>query len=636
MFSDVFARVESGYSHRHSVVHDPSARGAAISAADKEVDAARKLLRSLLIRRNTLAPIAVLPPEVLARVFHFLARDEPPCLGRQCLGWIRATHVCQLWRQVALGDSSLWARISGVVTNKELVSEMLVRARNAPLDIDIDLGGTPHPDMFLIFAPHLSHTRELRLHSLSIPLSDSIRGIYGREAPALEHFELGVSVASPITFRELGGATLFRGRAPKLRTFSLSQVLIPWSLIPRGQLTQLKIVLFTEVPVADVSKDNLNQLIDLLANSPGLELLVLESCLPSQLGRFPYGRTIQLPLLSRLCLAGSSSRIMNLLKMLKLPPSTMLHLHCISESTPTYNDHQLLPVVASHYQNPHPIEFKTLSVTISNMGTLLDVSASTILPRSKFRKPLELQNDLDSDNEFVLSFDELPELENWKDLLERVCKILPISDIDFFSISATDVVDSVDWVELFKRCPKVTTVQAIGRGTSSLVRALTAPNTNPRPAGGKGKGKKKKRDGRDGIPAQPARSTTSHAPPHTTPLFPKMSFLALRMLDFAENKPSGVLFDVVQKGLQQRKGAGKVPLKTLNIETCNISAKRARVLEKLVQDFHWDCEEGYLDEFEDFDEYDQDFVDPGERWEDFFIGTSQAEWDWWENYSDGW
>ena len=117
--------VESGYSHLHSVVHDPSARVAAISAVDKEVDATRKLLRLLLMRRNALAPVSVLPPEVLARVFHFLARDEPPCLGRLDLGWIRATHVCQLWRQVALGDSSLWARFSGVVTNKELVSEML-------------------------------------------------------------------------------------------------------------------------------------------------------------------------------------------------------------------------------------------------------------------------------------------------------------------------------------------------------------------------------------------------------------------------------------------------------------------------------------------------------------------------------
>jgi hypothetical protein len=334
---------------------------------------------------------------------------------------------------------------------------------------------------------------------------------------------------------------------------------------------------------------------------------------------------------------------MNLLKMLKLPSSTMLHLHCISESTSTYSDHQLLPVVAAHLQNFYPIEFKTLSVTVSNMGCLLDVSASTSLPQSKIRKPLEFHNDPDSENEFILSFDELPELGNWTGLLERVCKILPISNLDTFSISATDVADSVDWVELLKRCPKVTTMHAIGRGSSSLVRALTIPNTNPRPTGGKGK--KKKRDGRGGLPAQSSRSTASHVPPHTTPLFPKLSHLALMRLDFGEKKPSGVLFNVIQQGLQQRnKSASKAPLTVLDVETCNISAKRARALERLVKEFHWDGEEGFLDEFENFDGYDSDFVETGVawddleeesgRWEDYFIGTSQAEWDWWENYSD--
>ena len=635
--------VESGYSHLHSVIHDSGARGAAISAVDEEVDAAKKLLRSLLTRRNALAPISVLPPEVLARVFHALARLEPPCWsGIQYLGWIRATHVCVHWRQVALGDSSLWARISGVPTSKEFVAEMLVRARNAPLDIDVDLAGTSNPALSLLFAPHISRIRELRLHSLSKFHSDSVRGIYGQEAPVLEHFELGVSVAAPMVFGELGGVTLFKGRAPKLRTLSLSQVLIPWSHIPRGQLTQLKIVFFNEVPFPiDVSThDDVNQLIDLLVNSPELEVLVLESCLPSRLGQFPRSRTIHLPHLSRLCLGGSSSRVTNLLKMLKFPPSSMLHLHCISENTPTYNDHHLLPLISAHYQCRAPIEFKSLSVGISDMGCLLDVTASTILPRSKYRKPLELQNDLDSDNEFVLSLERLPDVGNWPGLLERVCKILPISNLDFFSICATDVVpvNSINWVELFKHCPNVATMQAIGRGTSSLVRALTTPisnsnsnsNLNSRPGG---KGKKKKRDNRGSAPAQPARGNASHA---HTPLFPKLTYLALKQLDFGD----GVLFDVVVKGLHQRRAACKAPFKSLRVECCNISSKRAKVLEKLVQDFHWDGEECYLDEsadYEDFGEYDSDFIvhPDGDRWQDYFIGTSQTEWDWWENHSDG-
>ncbi|KAH9978415.1 hypothetical protein BJV77DRAFT_1050934, partial [Russula vinacea] len=51
------------------------------------VDAVRQLLHSQLARRNTLAPISVLPPEVLARVFHFLVSNDNH--------WIKATHVCR-------------------------------------------------------------------------------------------------------------------------------------------------------------------------------------------------------------------------------------------------------------------------------------------------------------------------------------------------------------------------------------------------------------------------------------------------------------------------------------------------------------------------------------------------------------
>ena len=69
MFSDAFARVESRFNHFRSVIRDPRARVAAISAVDKEVDAVMKLFHSL---RNAMAPISLLPPEVLARVFHYI------------------------------------------------------------------------------------------------------------------------------------------------------------------------------------------------------------------------------------------------------------------------------------------------------------------------------------------------------------------------------------------------------------------------------------------------------------------------------------------------------------------------------------------------------------------------------------
>ena len=660
VFSDVSALVESGFNHFRSVIRVPHARVAATSEVDKKVDAAWQHLRSLFTRRNALAPISLLPPEILTRIFHFLVLDEPPRSRNPNLGWIKATHVCRLWRQVALADSSLWARISGSPTIT-LISVMLARARDAHLDINLDLCGNPSPDILLMFTLYLSRTRELRLHNLSEVHSDSVRGICSQEAPALEHLELDASATSLVALQEIGGTTLFKGRAPKLQTIILSQFLIPWSLIPRGQLTQLTVGLSNEAPIASVpSRRNLNQLIDLLVNSPGLEVLVLESCLPSQLSQSPYGQTIHLPRLSRLYLGGSSSRITNLLRMLRLPSSTMLHLHCISENTPTHNDHFLLPVISAHLQSHDTIEFKYLSVTLNYKERSLDVAASTSLPTFGFR---DFTSHVDH-NAFLLSFDGLPELGDWTDLVERVFKMLPISNLEFFSISAPDVVDPLNLVELFKGCAKVTMLQAIGRGTSGLVKALATSESPKVPNTTRWDWKKTGLDNGDSTAPQLAESMAKHA---HAPIFPKLTFLSLRRLGFAEiYRPTGIVFDVVERGLRQRKVVDKAPLKMLCIDDCAVSTKRARALQKLVLKFHWDKDERLLDEIDEFDyydlglddydsdydeydmdydendsdyeEYDSDYDEPGTQWpgKDHFVGTTHSWWGRCENYADEW
>ncbi len=229
--SDEFAQIESRLDPSYSTpsrtgIHDHSTRVAAIYAVDKGIDAAREFVRSLLTRRNALMPISLLPPEILAWVFHLLVHEEWPLTGSRNLGWIKVTHVCRHWRQVALDNSSLWARIWDFSVNTKWISEILARAKNAPLDIELD-GVLSNPEALLMIPPHVSHTRRLCLHSLSTLHSDTVREICSSEAPALEHFEFTVIPSSPITFRDLSGNMLFKGHAPRLRTFSLSQVVIP-------------------------------------------------------------------------------------------------------------------------------------------------------------------------------------------------------------------------------------------------------------------------------------------------------------------------------------------------------------------------------------------------------------------------
>jgi len=265
---------------------------------------------------------------------------------------------------------------------------------------------------------------------------------------------------------------------------------------------------------------------------------------------------------------------------------------------------------------------------------MLEVAASVSLPASIVRPSRDRDTDVDDEVEFVLSFNGLVGIRHWKDILERVCKMLPISNLEFLSISDPDTIDSINWAELFKRCTNVSTIRAIGDGTSSLIRSLTPPK--PTNANAK-KGKKRKHIDRDtgSTLGQAAENTVVGA---QAPIFPKLTSLLLERLDFTETKSySGTLYDVLAHGLRLRNSTYQIPVKTIHVDHCTIPSRRASCLERLVLDFRWDGEEGSMNEFDDFDEfddYDSDFIEPGARWEDFFIGTTQTEWEWWENYSN--
>jgi hypothetical protein len=163
-----------------------------------------------------------------------------------------------------------------------------------------------------------------------------------------------------------------------------------------------------------------------------------------------------------------------------------------------------------------------------------------------------------------LSFDGLPEFGHWKEILERAWKTLLISNLEFLSITTPDTADSINWAELFKRCTNISTIQAIGRGTSGFIRSLTPPNTNTK------KGKKKKRDdgGSSAIPSLMAGSL----------IFPNLTSLLSENLDVTEIKSrSGVPYDVLANGLRQRSSTYNVPVRKIRVDRCVIpSGERIR------------------------------------------------------------
>jgi len=597
--SDIRALFDTSLDEIRAVGQIPTAHTATLSTIDWEIGASSCFNGSLPLHRNAVAPISTLPPELLVRIFHFHALLEPPRSGLQqsgSIGWIRVTHVCQRWRQVALYDSLLWATITVFLSSVEWFSETLARARNAPLIVDLE--GTPNPKIFPKFLPHITRTRELRLRNLSPFEFRGVQEIFALEAPALEHFELGLNtVASIIDFR-FAARTLFKGRTPKLRTLSLSQVAIPWSFIPRGQLTELKITHFRGIFNCSTSwpgsfwDDDPNQLIDLLISSPELEVLVLEFCFPPGLSQVSLGQPIHLPRLSHLHLGGSTTHVANLYTMLQLPSSATLHLRCISEGSSTDSDHLILSLVSAHFHDLTPSGFKSFRVTINYMENLVDVTASIATPRSTIHHSHGLGGDVNSEPELALSFGGVSEYghSTYGDVLGRLCSMLPISNLEVLSICASEATQSVDWYKLFQCCTNVTTIQARGRGTTSLMQALSPLEPTKIP------GSKEKYGKRDDGATQPQAVTDSAGSHVTGSPFPKLASLLLEDLNFNTVVPySGTLYDVILNAVRQYK-VNKTPLQTLSLGRCIIiTADRAKSLKKFVQDFHWDGGEGLID-----------------------------------------
>ncbi|KAI0043548.1 hypothetical protein FA95DRAFT_1470995, partial [Auriscalpium vulgare] len=110
---------------------------------DDEIAALQGVLRFWKTKRNKfVAKSSILPPEVLSRVFEFLALAHPyrhdvdATRGGSSprLGWIVVSHICRHWRQVAVDDTSLWRTISSEMEPK-WIAEMVARTKDRPLTV---------------------------------------------------------------------------------------------------------------------------------------------------------------------------------------------------------------------------------------------------------------------------------------------------------------------------------------------------------------------------------------------------------------------------------------------------------------------------------------------------------------------
>jgi hypothetical protein len=323
---------------------------------DAEIKSLEESIRTLKHHRNALAPKSSLHTEIITAIFSFL---RLPASGELQLGgnleWLRVAHVCHQWREIALDLPFFWSHVDFNAVSLAGATEMLARARMAPLNLDARLTGGHWDDArFSAFDKELQ-TRVSRICRLTISadcsrLRKTLGGLVS-PAPTLEY--LSLSHPRVLLFPTFVPDSLFGGTTPRLSCLKLCNCNISWKSPLLKGLKSLKIHSSSERPGLAVWMDALNEM-------PRLKRLILHSASPTA-PPFPFyvKCTVTLPSLTHLEISDSARDCALALAHLALPALTWL---CITAKSyfPSGSDAQrILQCIARHAHSPqdsHPLQ----------------------------------------------------------------------------------------------------------------------------------------------------------------------------------------------------------------------------------------------------------------------------------------
>ncbi|KAI0064253.1 hypothetical protein BV25DRAFT_298322 [Artomyces pyxidatus] len=268
---------------------------------DDELAAIHLALCHSRSRRNAMAPISRLSPEILALIFFFLVRSHPVDLDD--LEVVKITRICRRWREVAINSAILWSVIP-LALDERWVTVMLTRAKGTPTTIF----GDPEAEMTKLkvknLLQHFHNTAnfDLSSHQLYLAEADVTRELclgLSTPAPALKSISMIFS-----RYRHRVPENLFDKHAPRLRYITLRNVTgFPWATCFATNLVRLDIsctlgsqsLRTDDAPTLFPSVD---EILDFLDQSPTLEELFLVRCFePFRSGR-PHHPIVELPCLT--------------------------------------------------------------------------------------------------------------------------------------------------------------------------------------------------------------------------------------------------------------------------------------------------------------------------------------------------
>ena len=540
---------------------------------DFDISRHEKDIQELKTRRNTFAFISCLPPEIICGIF-LLVRDE--ATNWMPLGWIRVSHVCRHWRNMALTCPSLWTCLP--LRESRWTEEMLKRSKMASLIVRPN-GRNPSvsTSTMKMALSHILRIKELRLHiqELGNNLQEVISSL-PKCAPRLEILQLsmGTHLHHPFGRNDTGRIpedTLCE--TPRLRQLELSHCEFSWNSQLLSGLTHLTL---NRVP--SNARPSSTQFMDALRSSPNLQLLDLQVCFPVD-GALSTQSHIYFQHLQSLSLEGDLTELEPLLKRFSIPAASMVQIACKHSVTDIPN----FTILLSAIRNLR-LESSSSRLPVTR-SIILDIASSCSFI-SKF-----CPSDLRSQPHHTLialswrpvGLVPLPTTE-FDALFRQICNICPLDDVAKLSCDSTTNFSPQAIVDVFGGLLGLWSIKSSAGAALPILHAMTM---TPSPG-----------------------SETGPSPPIA---FPALRTIALANVTFQQDDdpPDAVDVDYMQQQLIERYERG-FEVHELRLYDCfRLSAEDVKVLREIVVDVTWDgCETGFSDEDEE-SSYDSDHMDYG-------------------------
>ncbi|EIM80249.1 uncharacterized protein STEHIDRAFT_143007 [Stereum hirsutum FP-91666 SS1] len=333
---------------------------AEINALTTQIQALSSRLTSLRAVRNDRALISRLPYETMTAIFR--AIDDRPriihnqgrAVGRPWLGWIYVSHVCRMWRDIAVRHSLLWSDISFVL-GPEWTKVMFERSQTAPVNIDYSIVFL-HPILLdkATLNAHMHHVRQLSLvvplHPAGVSHVRDLLLVVSSAAHCLETLSLKMRPIDipPADFATPSGIPIWSaGSFPRLRQLELHDFLIHWgyeSAFPFRSLLTLKlgVSLHRGANLHSAYLPTLPTLLTVLDQMSELRVLHLNHILPSiplqNIHLSPPPQIVSLPHLIELYISGKAHECADVRRCLEVPISTMIQSFNVTSQYDTRED----------------------------------------------------------------------------------------------------------------------------------------------------------------------------------------------------------------------------------------------------------------------------------------------------------